>query len=139
MKRENAIVLIHTALAKMGRAYGKPLFDEWVLFAVDGQEADLLLYAGPREDAYEDEFADDVELLLEGITEEQSAPGHFYFAREAEGAMYDAFLAVGKDLYVVFNNTQQTMADITSDRHWTDAQVYFVQLSERFQMDPLTV
>ena len=49
----------------------------------------------------------------------------------------EAFLMVGDGLYLICNNTAQSMSAIAKDPLWLSAQVPFVELSDQFRADPL--
>jgi hypothetical protein len=46
-------------------------------------------------------------------------------------------MAVGPGIYLICNNTVQSMDGITKDPLWLGAQVPFVELSDKFRADPL--
>jgi hypothetical protein len=137
MTTQQAITYITSALSRMRHAFSKPVFDEWVIFRLEQPIPDIVHYNGPRAEEFEPAFKRDTKLLMKELRQEHYATGHFYFARDAEGDLYDAFLVLGPSTYAVFNNTDATMSDITRDPLWADAQIHFVELSERFVTSPL--
>ena len=137
MKTEQAVTKIRGALGRMRHTFARPVFDEWMLFRLDRNIAEILHYEGPRGHDAETAFRRDATPLIAELRREHYAPGYFYFARDAEGALFDALLAVGPDTYVVFNHTRATMNDITGDPLWAKAQVHFVELSEAFAANPV--
>ncbi len=136
MTQEEAVKLIDSTLTKMQLAFGKPVFDEWMLFSLGLPRATILYYSGPREETFVDEFHRDVHLISEELGQEDYQPGHFYFSRDAVGSRYDCFMAAGSDTYVIFNNTELTMSDISAEPVWTQVQVFFAELSERLLANP---
>ena len=52
-------------------------------------------------------------------------------------AAAEANMALGKGLYLICNNTVQSMDAITKDPLWLGAQVPFVELSDEFREDPV--
>jgi hypothetical protein len=46
-------------------------------------------------------------------------------------------MVVGRGIYLICNNTVQSMDSITKDPLWLGAQVPFVELSEKFRANPL--
>jgi len=68
-------------------------------------------------------------------TEHQT--GDFEFARHASGTHFDAFMVLGDELYLICNNTTQSINGITKDSRWLNAQVPFAELTERFRANPL--
>lgn len=137
MTTEEASTRINSALTRMRRAFSRHVFDEWVLFRLEQTVPEIVHYHGPREADFEPAFRRDTRMLMQELRREHYATGHFYFARDAEGDLYDAFLVLGPSSYAVFNNTEATMTDITRDPLWASAQVHFVELSECFVASPV--
>ena len=81
---------------------------------------------------------DDAGTLRAGLMADQYQVGDFEFARHGTGTGFESFMVVGKGLYLICNNTAQTMDVITKDPLWIAAQVPFVELSEKFRADPLS-
>ena len=77
--------------------------------------------------------------LREGLLNEEYSVGDFEFARNAVGPAFESFMVLGDGMYLICNNTVQTMDAITQDPLWLGAQVPFVELSERFRSDPLSL
>ncbi|MEY2465728.1 MAG: hypothetical protein QOD03_249, partial [Verrucomicrobiota bacterium] len=50
-----------------------------------------------------------------------------------------AFIVLGDGLYLICNNTDASMEDITKDPKWLNAQVPFAELSDKIGLDPLVV
>ena len=63
--------------------------------------------------------------------------GTFEFARNNVGTGFEAYMVVGNGLYLICNNTVQSMDTIARDPQWLGAQVPFVELSEQFTASPL--
>jgi hypothetical protein len=63
--------------------------------------------------------------------------GDFEFARHGVGLAFESFMAVGPGVFLICNNTVQSMDGITKDPLWLGAQVPFVELSDKFRADPL--
>ncbi len=137
MDQNQTIRLITSALVRMQTVGGDPVFDEWILFRWSRREARLLDYAGTRLQTISTDLVRDLAPLADELSAGGYAPGHFFFSREAEGALFDAFIAVGPQTYAVFNNTEKSMDQITQDPAWQVAQVAFVEMSEAFGADPL--
>ena len=49
----------------------------------------------------------------------------------------EALVKLGANSYLVCNNTAKSMAEIRTDSRWLKAQAAFVDLSEKFRVDPL--
>ena len=58
-------------------------------------------------------------------------------ARHGIGTGFESFMVLGKDIFLICNNTVQSMDGIAQDPKWLGAQVPFVELSEKFRDHPL--
>ena len=67
------------------------------------------------------------------------AVGDFEFARHGFGTKVEAFMVVGEGIYLICNNTAQSMSGIANDPLWLSAQVPFVEMSDRFRSDPIVL
>ncbi len=139
MVLEKAIALIEQVNARMDRCFRGVLFDEWTICEVSSDMDRILHYAGTRSETLQSQFVRDLHPLMEELRAGRFEPGHFYFSHEGCGALYDACMCLGGRVFAVFNNTDKSMTEITMDPLWKGAQVHFVDLSERFRVDPLTV
>jgi hypothetical protein len=113
------------------------VFDEWAIIAVGNTKRTVLAYAGPRKEAFEKNFFTDAGTLREGLQSRKWNPGDFEFARDGVGTGFESFTVLGESLYLIWNNTAQSMDGITKDPRWLQAQVPFVELSERLSVDPV--
>ncbi len=140
MQLSSAIQTIAKAIQGMDRAFTRQLFDEWMIVcASESVQEWLLHYEGPRKDQFQNSFKNDFRSLSKIIEDKPLTPGDFEFSREAEGTGFDAILALGSECYLICNNTKVGMQDICQDPLWRAAQVSFVSLSEKFQMNPLVL
>src|SRR5437870_8189586 len=121
----------------MDALYRKVVFDEWAIVSLVQHKARILTYFGPRKDDFQKNFATDVQDLRAELLSNQYDIGDFEFARHGVGTRLEAFLVVGEGLYLICNNTAQSMSAIAKDPLWLSAQVPFVELSDRFRSDPL--
>jgi hypothetical protein len=71
------------------------------------------------------------------LANEEYTVGDFEFARHGVGLAFESFIAVGPGVFLICNNTVQSMDGITKDPLWLGAQVPFVELSDKFRADPL--
>ena len=99
--------------------------------------ARILAYDGPRKEDFQKNFATDVQDLRAELLSNRHHIGDFEFARHGFGTKLEAFVVVGDGLYLICNNTAQSMSGITKDPLWLSAQVPFVEMSDRFRSDPL--
>ncbi len=113
----------------------KLVFDEWLLLAKNGQWFDVLHHSKPHFLSKSGGINLDMQMLANEINKSTYAPGHYFFSMEASGTLYDAFMVAGPNKYIIFNNTTQSMTEISADLLWVDCQVRFVELSELFQQD----
>ncbi len=130
---------IGTAFRSMNERYRGVVFDELAVIELRRLGAQVLKYAGPREAGIDKAMQKDVQTLHTGLNDRGSEPGAFDFSFEGEGTGYDAFLTLGTRLFLVCNRTDGTTLDITRNPLWISAQEPFVDLSQRFAADPLTI
>ena len=53
------------------------------------------------------------------------------------GTGIEAFLVLGNDLFLICNNTRESMESITKNPGWLKAQIPFVELAEAVRANPL--
>ena len=139
MNFEKATQLITDCAARMNKAYGQTVFDEWVMVSFIGDREEIVGYVGPRPQHLQKEFVSDLHALKEELFSAKHATGDFEFARAASGTHFDAFMVMGDWLFLICNHTALTMDEIAKAPTWRQAQIPFVELSERFRADPLRV
>lgn len=122
---------------KMTEQYGRIVFDEWAVVSLLQQQARVLAYVGARNDDFLKNFANDLGALRSELLQEKYAAGDFEFARHGEGTKFEAFMVLGRGLYLICNNTQTTMNEIAKDPRWLTAQVPFAELSDKIRANPL--
>ena len=137
MTLEQASNLIGGCAERMNDLYQKVVFDEWAIVSLIQHKAKILAYLGPRKDDFQKNFATDVQDLRADLLSRRHSIGDFEFARHGVGTRLEAFVMVGEGLYLICNNTAQSMSAIAKDPLWLSAQVPFVELSDRFRSDPL--
>jgi hypothetical protein len=137
MRLDQATELIKTCAEQMNARYEDVVFDEWAAIALRGHKGRLLAYFGPRKAGFQKNFLTDVGGLREGLMKGDYAAGDFEFARHGVGPAFESFMVLGDGMYLICNNTVQTMDAIAGDPLWLGAQVPFVELSEKFRSDPL--
>lgn len=123
----------------MNDLYGRVVFDEWVIISLAQQKARILFYAGPRNDDFLKNFASDLGSLRSSLLDSSYNVGDFEFARHGVGTGFEAFVVLGDGIYLICNNTQASMEQISRDPKWLNAQVPFAELSEAMRPDPLVV
>ncbi len=137
MTLEHATKLIGSCAERMNDLYQKVVFDEWAIVSLVQHKAKILTYLGPRKDDFQKNFATDVQDLRAELLSRRHSIGDFEFARHGVGTRLEAFVMAGEGLYLICNNTAQSMSAIAKDPLWLSAQVPFVELSDRFRSDPL--
>jgi hypothetical protein len=139
MTLEHANELIKSCAAQMNARYKKTVFDEWAIVSLAGNKGRLLAYIGPRKAGFQENFLADAGPLRSGLLTQKYDAGDFEFARHGIGTGFESFMALGEHVFLICNNTVQSMDGITQDPHWLDAQVPFVELSDKFRADPLII
>jgi len=130
---------IKACAQQMDARYGKVVFDVWGIVSLADQKGRLLSYIGPRKDGFQKNFLNDAGSLRAGLLTKQYDPGDFEFSRHEVGTGFESFMVLGKGMYLICNNTVQSMDAITKDPLWLGAQVPFVELSDKLRSDPVTL
>jgi len=139
MTFDQASKQIKACVQQMDAKYGKVVFDEWAIVSLEDQKGRLLSYVGPRKNGFQQNFLNDAGSLRAGLLTKQYDPGDFEFARHEPGTGFESFMVLGKGMYLICNNTVQSMDAIAKDPMWLGAQVPFVELSDRVRSDPVTL
>jgi hypothetical protein len=129
---------IKDCVEQMNSRYGKIVFDEWAIVSLIQNMARILVYNGPRNDAFLKNFADDLGALRTELLDSKYSVGDFEFARHGVGTGFEAFMVLGEGIYLICNNTHASMTDIAKDSRWLGAQKPFVDLSDKFRSSPLS-
>lgn len=139
MTIDQAKKLIIGCARQMDARYKKRVFDEWAIISLADNKGRLLAYIGPRKAGFQKNFLADAGSLRAGLLAQETNVGDFEFARHGVGTGFESFLVLGKGIYLICNNTVQSMDAITQDPLWLAAQVPFVELSDAFRSDPLAL
>jgi hypothetical protein len=139
MNLEQAVKSIKLGAERMNGMYGRVVFNEWVILSFADGGAQVVAYQGPRKEHFHSNFATDVEELRPRLLSHRCGPGDFEFARYGNGTGFEAFMVIGQRLYLIWNNTGNSMEDISKDSRWLNAQLPFLELTETFRKDPLVV
>jgi hypothetical protein len=139
MRLDQATELIKACAMQMDAKYGRVVFDEWAIISLAAPRGRILAYIGPRKADFQKNFRTDLGVLREGLLNPKYSVGDFEFARDGVGPAFEAFMVMGRGLYLICNNTVQSMDGITKDPLWLAAQVPFVELSDKVRDDPLAV
>jgi hypothetical protein len=130
---------IKSSAEQMNARYGGIVFDEWAVVSLVENKARVLAYTGPRNDDFLKHFARDLGSLRVGLLGGQYGPGDFEFSRHGTGTVFESFMVLGQGIYLICNNTSETMDVIAKNPRWLDAQVPFVELAEKVRANPLAV
>ena len=122
---------------KMNACYGSVVFDEWAVVSLERNRARILHYTGPRNDEFLKSFVTDLGPLRTALLDTQYGPGDFEFTRNAVGTRFEAFLVLGDGLYLICNNTRESMDALAKNPRWLAAQVPFAGLAESIRANPL--
>ena len=129
--------LIHECSEKMNDVYKSVVFDEWAIVSLIPDQIKALSYFGPRREDFQRNFSADTQDLREELLSNRHNIGDFEFAKHAVGTRAEAFMVIGDGIYLICNNTRQTMSTISRNPLWLSAQVPFAGLSDSFRSDPL--
>ncbi len=132
----NAMIRLH--VERMNDLYGKVVFDEWTIISFRDQTGRVISYSGPRKESFQKSFSKDIEELKAELLKKKHEPGDFEFARHGTGHLFDAFIVVGNEFYLIWNATEKSMQDITKDFRWLKAQIPFAELADQFRANPVT-
>jgi len=139
MTLDEAKILIKTCASQMDARYDKTVFDEWAIVSLAENKARVLSYSGPRNDDFLKNFAKDLGALRAELLTEKYGAGDFEFARHGVGTHIEAFMVLGAAIYLICNNTRESMDEIAKDPKWLNAQVPFAELGDKVRMKPLVV
>lgn len=124
---------------QMDSLYGSPVFDEWAIVSLVENRARVMAYTGPRNDDFLKNFARDLGSLRAALTSGSYGPGDFEFSRHGTGTGYEGFLVLNSGLFLICNNTSESLDSIAKNPRWLAAQVPFVELADRVRTSPLQV
>ena len=139
MTLDEVKLLIKASIARMDAQYGKAVFDEWAVISLAENRARVLAYVGPRNDDFLKNFASDLGSLRSELRDANYGVGDFAFARHGVGTRFEAFMVLGMVIYLICNNTQDSMDNITKNPSWLNAQVPFAELGDKLRANPLVV
>jgi len=139
MTINNATTLIKSCAEKMNALYHAVVFDEWAIVSLTDNKGYLLAYMGPRKEGFQKDFLRDAGCLRAALLAQKHTAGDFEFTHDGAGTGFESFTALGEGVYLICNNTAQTMDGIVKDPRWLGAQIPFVELSEAFRGDPVSL
>ena len=139
MTLEQANKLVKSCAEQMQARYGKVVFNEWAIISLAEKKGHILAYVGPRREGFAKNFLEDAGSLRSGLLTTEHDVGDYDFARHGVGTGFEAFMVLGKGIYLICNNTAESMDSLTKDPKWLGAQVPFVELSDKFRAEPLSV
>jgi len=128
---------IKNCASRMDTLYGGTVFDEWAIVSLVQNKARILSYLGPRNDDFLRNFARDLGTLRTELVAGQYGVGDFEFARHGIGTGFESFLVLGQGVYLICNNTHESMDAITKNPRWLGAQVPFAELADKVRGHPV--
>ncbi|EEF60417.1 hypothetical protein [Pedosphaera parvula] len=137
MTLQEATKLIKECADQMNARYKKTVFDEWAIISLAQKKSRILNYIGPRNDDFLKNFANDLGALRAELVKDRHGVGDFEFTRHGVGTLFEAFVVLGDGIYLICNNTSQTMEDIAKHPQWLEAQKPFVEFSDKVRSSPL--
>jgi hypothetical protein len=137
MTLEETSKLTRKCADQMNARYKQVVFDEWAVVSLSDKKGRILDYHGPRNEGFIQNFGEDLGALRSELLTARHGVGDFEFTRHGVGTMFEAFMVVNEGVYLIFNNTSNSMDGIARDALWIDAQIPFVELSERIRSNPL--
>ena len=123
----------------MDSRYGTTVFDEWAIVSLVENKARVLAYIGPRNDEFLANFVNDLGALRAELHADKYSVGDFEFNRHGVGTGHEVFMVLGPGLYLICNNTRESMDSIAKNTRWLDAQVPFAELGDKIRLNPLSV
>ena len=141
MNLKSVIARIQKSFKKMNEAYGRPVFDELAIVQVtDVSTLSLHYYEGAREAEFLNEMMEDSVALRNDVGDTRNnLGGEFGFTREGGGEGIDAYICLGPRIFLLCNNTAQSMEEVTKDGRWLQAQGEFLNASQYFVVDFLEI
>ncbi|HEV2454133.1 MAG TPA: hypothetical protein VGY98_07720 [Verrucomicrobiae bacterium] len=130
---------IKTCASQMDTRYGNTVFDEWAIVSLVENKARVLAYIGPRNDEFLKNFVKDLGTLRAELHAEKYSVGDFEFNRHGVGTGHEVFMVLGQGLYLICNNTRESMDSIAKNPRWLNAQISFAELGDRIRSSPLNV
>jgi hypothetical protein len=128
---------IKNCASQMNARYGGVVFDEWAIVSLVQNKARILSYIGPRNDDFLKNFARDLGTLRAELVGGRYGTGDFEFARHGVGTGFESFLVLGLGIYLICNNTHESMDAITKNPRWLEAQVPFAELADKVRAQPV--
>jgi hypothetical protein len=139
MTLNQATRVIKSCAEQMNARYQTTVFDEWAVVALAENKGRLLAYDGPRKGGFRKNFLNDAGTLRDGLLAEDYTVGDYEFSRLGVGTGFESFMILGKGVYLICNNTVQSMDGIAKNPLWLGAQVPFVDMSDKFRDDPVAL
>ncbi len=139
MTIEDISAKIKACAQQMNTRYGSIVFDEWAVVSLAENKARVLFYTGPRNDEFLHNFVKDLGPLRSALHDAKFGVGDFEFSRHGVGTRIEAFIVLGHGLYLLCNNTQNTMDAIAKNPRWLTAQVPFAEMAEVIRASPLNI
>src|SRR3954468_2091715 len=115
MTIEEISKLIKRCAEQMNSRYQKVVFDEWAIVNIAHRKSRIFHYIGPRNDDFLKNFANDLGALRVELAKQKHGIGDFEFTRHGVGTLFEAFMVLGDGIYLICNNTAETMETIAKN------------------------
>lgn len=113
------------------------LFDEFLIIEIVDEEIMLLHSFGPRDTSeIKKNLIFDVREIINPLLDNDIDVGGFHFVDEATKTTFDAFINMGDNAYVIFNNIALSMDEIRLQGDWPSAQEVFLELVKALALCP---
>lgn len=142
MNLSKATLLITETAQKMDDMCKETVFDEFGIIAVDKGNHFLCWYHGVRRQNYIKMFKSETALLKRESRSRlinRYEIGDYEFVHDGTGSQAETFLVIGEHIYLLCTNTRKSMDEVSANPLWLGAQTAFVELSEKFVLDPVQV
>lgn len=139
MTLDETFAEIKACASHMDSRYGGIVFDEWAVVSLVENKARVLAYIGPRNDEFLKHFVEDLGALRADLRTDKYSTGDYEFARHGTGTRYEVFMVLAAGIYLICNNTHESMDAIAKNPRWLDAQIPFAELGEKIRLNPLSI
>src|ERR1700692_4770219 len=112
MTLEEASKLTRKCAEQMNARYKQVVFDEWAVISLHDERSKILHYQGPRNEGFIQNFGEDLGALRSELLTARHGVGDFEFNRHGVGTMFEAFMVLNEGVYLICNNTSNSMDGI---------------------------
>jgi hypothetical protein len=139
MNLDEARRQIQGSLVTVDDAFGRTVFDEWMVVALSGLERYVLHYSGPRYEHSPEDFPNDLRPLASELVSHDGRVGNVDFAQDGVGQKFDVLITIGIGLYIILNDTHGSCEELERQPNWAAVRDELVDLGQRFLHEPMTL